>query len=346
MEQSTIKRLLLLFAILLGLWAAIEYVLPVAFPFLLGGLLAYGAEPLVRLSGSRLKLPRPVASGVGVSLTLLLFGAVICILGAFLFRELMALAQDLPDIRQTAQNGSRHLEGWLVDLSYKTPKSIQPMITGTVEAAFDDTSALMEQVSHRLTTTVTGTLSRVPRTALTLATGILAGFMISGRLPILKHALSQRIPQKWKDRYIPALKHIKSALLGWLKAQLKLSAVTWAIVGAGFLLLKIPYGLLWAALVALVDAVPVLGTGTVLVPWALVEFLQGRTGRGISLLLIYGIALIVRTVSEPRLVGKQLGLDPLLTLIAFYTGFMLWGIGGMLWAPVLATAVKAVITEK
>ncbi len=344
MEQSTVKRLLWLFAILLGLWAAIEYVLPVALPFLLGALLAYGAEPLVQLAGSRLKLPRPLAAGVGVTLTLLLFGTVICILGAFALRELMALAQDLPDIRQTAADGSQRLEGWLMELSDKTPKSIRPMLTGTVEAAFDDTSALMEQVSHRLTSNLTGTLSRVPRTVLTLATGVLAGFMISGRLPKLKTALSQKIPSKWKQRYIPALKHIKSALFGWLKAQLKLSGVTWLIVGAGFLLLKIPYGLLWAALVALVDAVPVLGTGTVLVPWALVEFLQGRPGRGISLLVIYGIALVTRTVLEPRLVGKQLGLDPLVTLAAFYTGFMLWGIGGMLLAPVLATAVKAAVT--
>ena len=220
------------------------------------------------------------------------------------------------------------------------------MLTGTVEATFDDTSALMEQLSRRLTASVTGTLTRVPRTVLMLATGILAGFMISGRLPRLKKAISDRIPQAWRARYIPALQHIKSALLGWLKAQLKLSAVTWIIVGIGFLLLKIPYGLLWAALVALVDAVPVLGTGTVLVPWALVEFLQGHTGQGVGLLVIYGIALPVRTILEPRLVGRQLGLDPLLTLAAFYAGFVLWGIGGMLLAPVLATAVKAAITEK
>lgn len=345
MEQSTSKRLLWLIGGLVALWAAIEYALPVALPFLLGALLAYGAEPLVSLASNRLKLPRPLASGLGVTLTLLLLGAVICIIGAFILRELMELAQDMPDIRQTASAGSQRLEGWLVELSHKTPKSVQPLLTGTVEAAFDDTSALMEQVSQRVSASVTGTLSQIPRTVLTLATGILAGFMISSRLPKLKKAVAEKIPQKWKQRYIPALKQVKTALLGWLKAQLKLSTVTWVIVGAGFLLLKIPYGLLWAGLIALVDAVPVLGTGTVLVPWAIVEFLQGRMGRGVSLLVIYGIALVVRTVLEPRLVGKQLGLDPLLTLAAFYTGFVLWGIGGMLLAPVLAAAVRAAVTN-
>ena len=85
LEQSTFKRLLWLIGGLLALWAAIEYLLPVALPFLLGWLLALGAEPLVRLAGTRLKLPRPIASGMGVSLTLVLFGTVVFFLGAFLF---------------------------------------------------------------------------------------------------------------------------------------------------------------------------------------------------------------------------------------------------------------------
>lgn len=346
MERSTPKKLLWLAALLVGLWAAVEYLLPLTIPFLLGTLLAISAEPLVSLSARHLKLPRSLASGVGVTLTLLLFIALVSLLGAFALRELMALARDMPDIRQTAATGSRQLEGFLVELSHKTPKSIQPALTGTIEAAFEDTSALMKKISHQATDAVTGTLSRVPRVVLTLATGILAGYMISGRLPMLKAFLKSHIPQKWKDRYIPAFQSMKTALSGWLKAQLKLSGITWAIVGAGFLLLKIPYGILWAALIALVDAVPVLGTGTVLIPWSLVKFLQNDMAGGISLLVIYGLALVVRTIMEPRLIGKHLGLDPLWTLAAFYTGFMLWGVGGMLFAPVLATAVKAAVTSE
>lgn len=345
MEQSTLKRLLWLAGGLLALWAAIEYVLPVALPFLLGWLLALGAEPLVSLAGRRLKLPRWLASGLGVFLTLVLFGTVVFFLGAFLFRELMDLAQDMPDLQQTAKAGADKLEGVLTQLSSKAPPGVRPLLTGTVESAFDDTSALMEQISHKLTAALTGTISRVPQTVLTAATGILAGFMISGRLPKLQNYLSEKLPPGLA-KTIPALKKIKDALVGWLKAQLKLMTITWLIVGAGFLILRIPYGLLWAVLVAVVDAVPVLGTGTLLIPWALVEFLQGNLLRGSGLLAICSIALISRTVLEPRLVGRQLGLDPLLTLVAFYAGFQLWGIGGMLLAPVLATAVQAALTTK
>ena len=343
MKQSTIKRILLLCGGLIALWAAIEYLLPIALPFLLGGLLAWGAEPLVRTTGNRLKLPRFVASGIGVTLTIVLTGALICILGALIFRELMSLAADLPDIRQTAAGGTAQLEGFLLNLADKTPKNIRPVLTSTVETAFDDTSALMEQVTRRLSTSVTGTISRVPRFFFTFGTAIIAAFMISGRLPKLKTGISQKLPESWHQRYIPALMQIKNALLKWLQAQMKLALITWLIVGTGFVILKVPYGILWAALVAIVDAVPILGTGTALIPWAVVEFLQDNPGKGSFLLILYGIAMVSRTIFEPRLVGQHLGLDPLVTLAAFYTGYVLWGFWGMLLSPILATALKAAL---
>ena len=109
----------------------------------------------------------------------------------------------------------------------------------------------------------------------------------------------------------------------------------------GFLILGIRRGPLWALLVALVDAVPLLGTGTVLLPWALVAFLQQQHFRAIGLICIYGAAMLTRTVLEPRFLGRQLGLDPLWTLGALYLGYRFWGILGMLFAPVLVTAVKS-----
>ena len=127
---------------------------------------------------------------------------------------------------------------------------------------------------------------------------------------------------------------------GWLKAQGKLALVTCGVLAAGFLLLRIPYGVLWAVPVALVDAVPMLGTGVVLIPWALVVFLQGKTMLGIGLLLLCAVSMILRRVLEPKMVGEQLGLDPLLTLVFLYAGYRFWGFTGMILAPLLAAAVK------
>ena len=124
----------------------------------------------------------------------------------------------------------------------------------------------------------------------------------------------------------------------WFLAQCKLMSVTFGIVAAGLTLLRIPSSLLWAVLIALVDALPVLGTGTVLVPWSVVCFLQGDTPRALGILGIYVAAAMTRSMLEPKLLGKHLGLDPLVTLLALYIGYRLWGVGGMILAPLLTVA--------
>ena len=184
-------------------------------------------------------------------------------------------------------------------------------------------------------------LSRVPDGALGIGTGILSGFMLSSRLPKLKAMALEKIPEGVKNRLFPAIKRAKHALFGWLKAQCKLCAITFCVVFLGFLLLRIPYAPLWAAVVALVDAVPLLGTGTVLLPWALVSLLKHQHLRSVGLLCIYAGSFLTRTVLEPRLVGRHLGLDPLVTLVFLYLGYRFWGIVGMLLAPMLAAAITA-----
>jgi predicted PurR-regulated permease PerM len=106
------------------------------------------------------------------------------------------------------------------------------------------------------------------------------------------------------------------------------------------LVLGIRYALLWGILVALVDALPVLGTGAVLIPWSLISFLESNSPRALGLLGLYAIVALTRSVLEPRLVGKQLGLDPLLTLACLYAGFQLWEVAGMIFAPLLAVAIR------
>ena len=126
---------------------------------------------------------------------------------------------------------------------------------------------------------------------------------------------------------------------GWLTAQLKLMSVTFCILAAGLTLLRIPRSLLWAFVIALVDALPVFGTGTVLIPWALVCFLQGNRVLALGIAGPYATAALTRSILEPKLLGRHLGLDPLATLAALYIGCRLWGIAGMIAAPMITVAL-------
>ena len=251
----------------------------------------------------------------------------------------------MPDLEDTTQQGLVVLEDWLVGLAEQTPEGVRPLLTRTVLRTFDGSTALVEEAASRIPKAVTSLLGRVPDSALGLGTGILSAFLISARLPRLRRGFWEGIPAAARERVMPTLRRVREAALGWLRAQGKLMLLTWAVVSLGFLLLGIPYGILWAALIAAVDAVPMLGTGLVLLPWALISLLQGQQLRALGLSLLFVAATLLRTTLEPRLVGKQLGLDPLVTLLALYAGYRLWGFWGLLAAPMLAAVGKSLLPQ-
>ena len=340
MGRESVRRAAILAGSFLGIWLFLKFLFPIFLPFFLGFLLALAAEPAVRLIG-RLKLPRWVATGAGVSLTLIFLTGLVGLLGASVVKELGVLAGRLPDLEDTAIQTADRLRLFLEQAANKAPEGVQPLVNRSVDRLFDSGTTLVEQATGRLPAAISGFLSRVPDGALGIGTGVLSGFMFSARLPKLKEKVSEKLPESWRTQLLPALKRSKNALLGWLKAQCKLMGITFCIITLGLLLLGIPLAPLWAVGIALVDAVPLLGTGTVLVPWAVISLVQGQHLRAIGLLCIYGAALLTRTALEPRLVGRHLGLDPLVTLVFFYLGYRFWGILGMLLAPMVVAAITA-----
>lgn len=341
MRQEILRRAALLLGSFLGVWLFARYLLPVCLPFALGLLLALTAEPAVRVCTGKFRLPRWAAAGLGVTVTLLLLLLLVGALGAVAVKELGVLAGKLPQLQAAAQTTTAQLRDLLEQAAHRAPPEVRPLVDRSVSRLFSAGSEFVEQATVRFPGTLSSILSKVPNGALTVGTAILSAFMLSARLPKLKTETSLHLPDRWRTRLLPALNQSKSALLGWLKAQLKLSAITYAIVTLGLLLLQIPLAPLWAAGVALVDAVPLLGTGAVLLPWALVCLIQREHLRSIGLLCIYGAAFLSRTILEPRLVGRHLGLDPLVTLIFLYIGYRFWGLPGMLLAPMLVAAITA-----
>ena len=235
-----------------------------------------------------------------------------------------------------ALTGMDSLEHFLLDVAKKTPTPLQIPLANSIENTFSNGTQVLDKATSWLLHVASGVVTRIPDGALGFGTWLLATFMISARLPDLRKKLAAQLPQSWRQQYLPAVKQLKGNLAGWFLAQLKLTGITFLVLCAGFLLLQISFAPLWAALISLVDALPILGTGTILLPWSLICLLQGEPIRAVGLLGIYICAAILRSILEPKLIGKQLGLDPLLTLLAMYTGYRLWGILGMLLAPLLA----------
>lgn len=347
MSNHRFRTLYTALAGLLLLWLGGKYILPLTLPFLLGFLLALAAEPAVRFLCRRLPLNRGISSFLGVTVTLIFLSVLLTLLISLLVRELGHLAGILPDLEQTARQGLTSLEDWLLSVAMAAPEGIRPLLTRSVLGAFDSGSALYDQALTRLPVMATGVLSHIPDGFLFFGTGLLSAYLISARMPRLRAWLQRILPKDWLSRWLPAIRSLKGSVFGWLRAQLKLSALTYAIVCAGLLLLGISFAPIWALLIALVDAVPMLGTGLILAPWSLILFLQGNTVRALGMLGLFVAATLTRSVLEPRLLGRQLGLDPLVTLVAMYLGYQLFGITGLLLSPILAvTAVQFIKTTR
>ncbi len=326
--NSGLKNVLTFLALGLAAWLVLRYLMPIFLPFLLGTGIALLAEPGVSFLCRRLRLPRAAAVGICVSLVFCGICALAAVVLALAVRELGALGGILPDMAAAAGSGMVTLRDWLYALAEKAPEELRPALESGTASLFSSGTAL---------------LSRGMDFLLGLGTSVISGYMISGKLPQLRQKGKQLLSRERLRRLTAALSRIRAAAVGYLAAQTKLIGITFLILAAGFLLLRIPYAPMWALAVSLVDAFPVLGTGTVLIPWALICLLQGDIPRAVGLVGIYVTAAVSRSVLEPKLVGRHLGLDSLTTLLILYAGYRLWGLPGMILTPMLAVTVKQLV---
>lgn len=332
------QTLLSMLAVFAAVWLTGKYLLPLISPFLLGAALALAAEPMVRFLNRRVRIPRTVSTAIGVSMAFCLLALLLLTLCAFALRQLKALAGILPNLEETARTGLALVQTRLLELASHAPQGIRPLLEDNVRTLLADSGTLLGKLTAWLLGLAGSLLSHVPDSALGLGTAILSAFLISAKLPRIHQWLRRRIPGQQLRAMLDSVRRMRGVLGKWLLAQCKLMSLTFCILAAGLTLLRIPGSLLWAVLVSLVDALPILGTGTVLVPWSVVSFLQGDTPRALGILGIYITAALTRSMLEPKLLGKHLGLDPLVTLMSLYIGYRLWGVGGMILAPLLTVA--------
>ncbi len=204
-------------------------------------------------------------------------------------------------------------------------------------------SSLAGALSAKLPGVAGKLISAMPSALLFVLVTVIAGFYFCVEPGQVGRLLTAHLPRRLAKK-IPALRaRAKAVSLRYLRAYLLILFVTFVQLFIGFLILRVRYAFLLSLLVAVVDFLPVLGVGTVLVPWAIIELLRKNFYLGFGLLILLAAVTVLRQIIEPRLIGKSLGLHPLAALIAGYAGWRWFGFLGMALGPVAALAVSALL---
>ena len=203
-------------------------------------------------------------------------------------------------------------------------------------------SSFLDRLGAFLTTFV----GAITGAVLSVIVTLIASVYFSIDLETVNSAVMSLIPQKvgeWLRRFKEGF---LKALSRYLVAYLTLMGITFSVVLVGLCFLNAPYAFLISLLIAILDLLPVIGAGTVLVPWAIYSLATGGVNFAIGLFVIFAVNTVVRQIAEPKIIGSGLGIHPILTLIFVYVGYALFGVWGLLLGPVLCVLLEPALHKE
>lgn len=335
-----LTRLLWYCAVAAVAYVAVRYALGALLPFLLALGLAMVVEPVMERARRGLGLKRGFTAAV---VTLVLVGGVLAAATALLMRcteQALALLAALPEALEGLPEQVAAVRRRVDQFCAACPEGLRRWLEEALESLPRLTSTVASRLSAAALTALSQLMSALPGLLLGGGTTVLAVFFTLESYPAIMAFLRRQLPPSWRTRAGGVKASVLDTLGKWLKAECILLLVTFLQLLAGFLLLGQEYALLLSLLIALIDALPVFGTGTVLLPWAAVCCVAGNVPRGVALAALYGVIALVRSVLEPKVMASQVGLPPLAALAAMYVGFHLLGVAGMVGLPLALLAVK------
>lgn len=302
-------------------------------PFLFALLTAAGLKrPIARLEQH---LPRWLAALVVMTLSGLLLLCAVTLLAVKLWQDLPAALSGLTgpgDLWDNLERFVRMLPGFL--------QQGAQWLLGQLQTRG---SALTQQLTAALTQAAADWAAALPGLLFALGIYLLACYYAAADWPRVCQGLQRLIPREWRPGVLSLLRRLKTGAQGWLWTQGRLMGITFLLLLTGFLFLRVPGPWAAALAVALADALPVFGSGILLVPWAALALLQGRSALALGLLTLWGVTSLVRSVLEPRFLGRQAGVSPLLTLLVLYGGLQLFGLPGLILGPIALSAAMSAL---
>ena len=310
-------------------------------PFLIAFIISLLIEPIIKKIMKKTKLTRKTSSIIIFVIVLaIILGALIWGITT-LFSEASNLLQGLNEYFDKAYiQFQKIINSFDLD-NLKMPNEILKIIKNSTEGVLNNASNWVRDALNGLINIVTS----IPTISIYFVITVMALYFICVDKIYILDQLEHHLPQLWVKRLGKHVRELTTTLGGYLKAEATLVLVSFVISLVGLYILKfsgfkVEFPLLMAIFIGFVDALPILGSGTVMVPWAIICGLNGDLNLGIAIIVLLIIMSIIRQFLEPRLVSKNIGVHPIFTLIAMYTGFKFIGVIGMLIGPIILIIIK------
>ena len=345
---------------------ALQHVLPLIMPFFIAFVVAALVQPLTRFVNKHLKIPKKLCSGVLIFLAYGTVGVGVVLLCVWLVREAVSFVQEIPgyltELAGTIEASSQEdiaeffsvLPSWLSNPLTEFVVGLSEDVPGKLMEYAETFSNEIEIKSvWNVGTSTIGALINlllnIPEVVVVIVVTIIATFFIGVDYDNLTAMIMKLFPKKARPTVEKVKKYAADTVIGLLKTYILLMTLTFAELALGFgainligesMGIKIEYAVLLAMIIAVVDILPVLGVGAVLIPWGIVDFIIGEWQLGLMVLLLYIIITVIRNYLEPKIIGTKYGMHPIVTLVAIYVGGKLLGVIGIFALPLTCIICK------
>ena len=339
-NQNLIKVLKIL-VIFVAIYILFSYFGSYFLPFLIGYILCIILYPLFKFFNNIYKIPKPLASILCIVICIFLVGIIGVGIVGQIVKEGKEFIKDLPyyidAVKQTFTSFNNKLQSMFSILPHNLENIIFNFSNNILNIAGDF-------LANGLKNTSINVIKKVPNFLMMIIISLISCHLLIDKENIERFLLRQ-IPKNYKDKIFIVKDGIYNAVFGYIKAQAIIMCLIASICFIGLVFIKGPYALFIAFIIGVVDALPVFGSGFILWPWALYSAITGNYGMAIGLIVIYLIILITRQFVEPKIVGKQIGIHPLITLMSIYIGLKIFGVFGFIIGPIIMIIIKALQNE-
>lgn len=318
-----------------------QYGLGLIAPFICAFFIAYFLKTPAKFIAKNTKIPyKPL-----VLLLVLLFystiGLIIALFSIKLVTSATSIIATLPMVYTTE---IEPILSTFFDGIEKTAYRMDPTLVAALNDIFtqfiQSIGELMTNLSVKAVSTLSGYASSLPGLFIKILLMIISTFFIAGDYDVLVGFVSRQLSVKARSFLLRIKEYIVGTLFVCIRSYALIMSITFVELSIGFTIIGIPNSILIAFIISIFDILPVLGTGGIMIPWTVISALQGNYSQAIGLLAIYLFVTVIRNILEPKIVGSQIGLHPIVTLICMFVGAQLFGILGLFGFPILLSLLR------